>query len=145
MKGMIQAVKVIATDSMAAAPVGDVTMTLRDYSFTLSRPLTAGRRRIEVRNEAAQDHEIELIRLGPGKTAADLLDWLKDEQGPPPGLPLGGVSPLDSRAVAWFEVDLAAGKYLLLCFVPDEDDGKSHLSHGMIQELEVASALSARE
>jgi len=145
MKGMIRQVTVVETARPADVPVGEVTMTLHDYSFTLSQPLTAGKRLIEVRNEAVQDHEIELVRLAPGKTAQDVLAWLKDEQGPPPGLPLGGVAPLATREVSWFEAELEEGKYVLICFLPDQKDGKSHFMHGMVQEIEVGSAVSSRE
>jgi hypothetical protein len=129
----------------ADVPVGDVTMTLHDYSFTLSDPLRAGTRIIEVRNEAAQDHEIELIRLAPGRTAQDVLAWLKDEKGPLPGVPLGGVAPLDPRGVSWFQADLEPGRYMLICFVPDERSGRAHFTHGMLREVDVGSAVSSRE
>ena len=144
MKGMIHEVTVVETGRSAHSPVGDVTMTLHDYSFALSQPLVAGTHTIEVRNEAAQNHEIELIQLAPGKTAADVVAWLKDEQGPLPGRPIGGVAPLASREVAWFRADFEPGRYLLICFVPDEKDGKSHFMHGMMQELEVPRAKVSR-
>jgi hypothetical protein len=145
MKGMIRKVAVVETERPADVPVGDVAMTLHDYSFTLSDPLRAGTRIIEVRNEAAQDHEIELIRLAPGRTAQDVLAWLKDEEGPPPGVPLGGVAPLEPRGVSWFQPDLEPGRYMLICFVPDEKSCRAHFTHGMLREIDVGSAVSSRE
>jgi uncharacterized cupredoxin-like copper-binding protein len=64
--------------------------------------------------------------------------------GSPPGLPLGGVAPLARGEVAWFEVDLQPGKYALICFLPDAKNGKAHYEHGMVQEIDVGSAMSAR-
>lgn len=138
MKGMMRPLTVLPATAPAATPRGDVTMTLHDYSFTLSGTLAAGRRTIEVRNGGPQPHEIELIQLAPGKTAADMLAWLRQSEGPPPGLPLGGVSPLARGSTAWFEADLVPGRYALICFVPDAKDGKAHFEHGMVQEIEVA-------
>jgi hypothetical protein len=143
-KGMIRPLTVVPADRPEAPPAADVTMTLHDYTFTLSRPLTAGLRTIEVSNEGAQAHEIELVQLAPGKSARDVLAWLHTPDGAPPGLPLGGVAPLSVQGVAWFEVDLAAGRYALICFLPDSKDRKPHFEHGMVQEIEVGAAMSAR-
>lgn len=144
MKGMVRKLTVVKGAKPAAAPVGDVTMTLHDFSFTLSRPLAAGKHLIEVRNNGSQPHEIELVQLAPGRTAQEVLAWVHKPEGPPPGLPLGGVAPLARGGVNWVEVDLDPGKYALICFLPDAKDGKPHFTHGMMQEIEVANSLSAR-
>jgi hypothetical protein len=144
MKGMIRRLTVVKAAKPAADPVGDVTMTLHDYSFTLSRSITAGHRLIEVRNNGAQPHEVELAQLAPGKTVQDLLTWLHTREGPPPGVPLGGVAPLVKGGVNWFEADLEPGKYALICFAPDRTDGKPHYQHGMVQEIEVTGEVSSR-
>lgn len=94
-------------------------MTLRDYNFTLSAPLTAGRRVIEVRNYGRQPHEIELVRLAPGKSAEDVVRWIEKPEGAAPGLPLGGVSPLAGSGRSQFTADLEPGRYALICFLPD--------------------------
>jgi hypothetical protein len=137
MKGMIRPLTVVRAASRAELPDADVQLTLRDYSFTLSQRLTPGRHRIEVRNAANQSHEIELVKLLPGKTTQDLLSWLEKMQGAPVGMAVGGVSPLAPASQSMFTVDLSPGKYVLLCFLPDARDHKSHLSHGMVQEIEV--------
>ncbi len=147
MKGMIRSLTVIPGADAAAAPRADITMSLRDYSFELSGQVTPGRRVIEVRNDGAQTHEVELVRLAPGKSVHDVLAWVEKPASPPPGMPLGGVSPLARGGVASFEVELPPGHYGMICFLPDIKDGKPHHQHGMIQEFEVpgsASGVSAR-
>ncbi|MGH2708938.1 MAG: hypothetical protein ACRDJK_11670, partial [Actinomycetota bacterium] len=139
MKGMIRQLTVVETDAPAAAPAGDVTMTLDDYRFTLSRPLAAGRQLIEVRNVGGQSHEVELIKLAPGKNAMDVLAWVEKPVGPPAGFAIGGVSPLARGGVSWFDVVLEPGRYGLLCFLPDAKDGKPHFEHGMANQTKVAS------
>lgn len=89
-------------------------------------------------------HEIELVKLLPGKSIQDLLHWLEKMQGEPVGLALGGVSPLAPAGQSMFTADLSPGKYVLLCFLPDATDHKSHLSHGMVQEIEVEEQLARR-
>ena len=144
MKGMVRPLTVIEGARPAADPVGDVTMTLHDFSFTLSRPLTAGKHLIEVRNHGRQPHEIELVQLASGKTAQEVLAWVHKPEGPAPGLPLGGVAPLGRGRVNWFEVDLEPGRYALICFLPDAKDGKPHFMRGMVQEIDVTASVSAR-
>jgi hypothetical protein len=137
MKGMVRPLTVVKTGRPAPAPKGDVIMTLRDYSFFFSRPLTAGTHVIEVRNEGTQWHEFELVQLAPGKTPHDVIAFIEHGLGSPPGLPIGGVSPLMPGGVSWFHADLQPGRYALICFLPDRKDGKQHFEHGMTQEIEV--------
>ena len=56
-------------------------MTLNDYSFTTSKPITAGRHTIKIENEASQSHELVLARLAPGKKAEDLPAWVEKQVG----------------------------------------------------------------
>jgi uncharacterized cupredoxin-like copper-binding protein len=144
MKGMMRPLTVLPAPDAAGAPRADITMSLRDYSFVLSGTAAPGRRVIEVRNDGAQTHEVELVQLAPGKSVHDVLAWVEKPAGPPPGLPLGGVSPLSRGGVASFEVDLAPGRYGLICFLPDTKDGKAHHEHGMIQEFEVSGKVATR-
>jgi hypothetical protein len=143
MKGMVRPLTVVKTGRPAPAPKGDVIMTLRDYSFFFSRPLTAGTHVIEVRNEGTQWHEFELVQLAPGKTPHDVIAFIEHGIGSPPGLPIGGVSPLMPGGVSWFHADLQPGRYALICFLPDRKDGKQHFDHGMLQEIEVGEELAA--
>jgi hypothetical protein len=144
MKGMMRPLTVLPGAGSAGAPRADITMSLRDYSFVLSDTPAAGRRVIEVRNDGAQTHEVELVQLAPGKSVHDVLAWVEKPAGPPPGMPLGGVSPLGRGGVASFEVSLAPGRYGMICFLPDVTDGKAHHEHGMIQEFEVPDEVAAR-
>jgi hypothetical protein len=71
-------------------PRPDVRLVLDDYGFELSPALKAGSRVVRVENRGPQPHEVIVVRLAPGKTAADLMEWIKDEEGPPPGETFGG-------------------------------------------------------
>jgi hypothetical protein len=131
-KGMIKGLTVVpATGAMAAAPIADDSVALSDYAFTLSKPLSTGHHTFRVVNTSAQPHELELIKLAPGKSVKDLLAWLKSPNGPPPGNGLGGTTPAAAGMPIYFSADLTAGNYLLICFLPDAKDGKMHVEHGM--------------
>jgi len=140
MKGMAKQLTVTPASVRAAAatPAGDITMRLNDYSFALSTPITRGRHSIRVVNGAAQSHEVELIKLAPGKTTRDMMAWMETMVGPPPATALGGISGMARGAVESFSHDFTPGTYVLICFLPDSRDGKPHFMHGMIQTITVS-------
>ena len=127
-------------EAKGSAPV---TITLTDYDFGLSAPLVAGKQRIRVVNVAAQAHEVFLVKLGEGRTPADIVAWVEKPNGPPPGMPFGGTTGIGTGGENIVSVDLAPGEYALLCFVPDAKDGKMHVMHGMMKQVTVAPARQA--
>lgn len=139
MKGMAKPLRVTpaVVPAAARAITGDVTMTLSDYTFTVSKPITRGVHTIRVENPAAQSHEVELVKLAPGKTLQDLMSWIANPQGPPPGSAIGGIAGMQHGAVQSFTYDFVPGTYGLICFLPGPD-GRPHFMHGMMQEFTVS-------
>lgn len=137
-KGMVHPLTVTASSSAAVAPAADVDIALQDYGFSLSKGLTAGTHVIALTNTSAQPHEVELIRLAPGKTAQDMLSWIAKMQGPPPGSALGGGAAIAPGEREQFKATLEPGNYALICFIPDAKDGKPHFVHGMVHEITVS-------
>ena len=138
MKGMTRELTVTASKGTGREPSADVDVKLSDYAFTFSTPLTAGKHVVRVTNDAEQPHELTLFKLAPGKTAADVGAWGETGmKGPPPGMPMGGVTGLNKGRSASFPVTLAAGRYGLVCFFPDAKDGKPHFAHGMAQDITI--------
>ena len=137
-KGMIQPFTVVAGQAgpTAAAPSADETITLTDYAFDLSTPLTAGKHTFAVKNMGSQPHEVELVRLAPGKTIENLLAWMTKPAGPPPASLVGGVSGFQG-VENYFTADVTSGTYGLICFLPDVKDGKPHFMHGMTKTVTV--------
>lgn len=117
-------------------PAASVVIRLVDYAFHMSAPLTAGRHMIRVNNAGTEPHEVGLIKLAPGKTIQDFETWMQNPQGQLPANSAGGISSLAANTEAFFEVDLTAGDYLLLCFVT-APDGRPHTEHGMIQHFRI--------
>jgi hypothetical protein len=139
-KGMSRALKVVGPSPAAAPePEADIIVTLVDYDFQLSKPLTAGKHTIRVDNAGQQPHEIAIVRLHSGKKPADFTAWGMKPIGPPPGTIHGGLSGIMPGSHSFIEVDLPPGEYGLLCFLPDAKDGKPHFEHGMAKRTTVAS------
>ena len=139
MKGMAQPFQVTGDAGHADLPAAQDTIRLVDYAFELSRPLTAGHHRILVVNGGPQTHELVLLRMTPGKTVKDFGDWVDaGMKGPPPAMPMGGVAAMANGERSEISVDLPAGEYGFVCFVPDAHDGKYHLTHGMGENFQVS-------
>jgi plastocyanin len=126
------------TGAGPGVPTPDVRVALVDYGYDLSPMPAAGRRTFRVENRAEQPHEVLVVRLAPGKTVADVMQWVAGAPvGPPPAEPVGGVTSLTKGRVATFTATLTPGRYALLCYVPDARDHKPHVMHGMTREIEV--------
>ncbi|HEV2643495.1 MAG TPA: hypothetical protein VGT98_12345 [Candidatus Elarobacter sp.] len=136
-KGMARELTVTPATASGSAPVADEVVTLSDYAFAFSKPLTAGKHVFEVRNTGPQPHELELLRLAPGKTADDMLAWIGKPNGPPPGSSVGGLAPVNPGVNGYFDATLTPGNYLFICFLPDARDGKAHYAHGMSKTITV--------
>jgi len=139
MKGMVRSLKATApTRPAVAEPTADIIVKLVDFDFQLSAPLTAGRHTLRIDNAGPQPHEIALVRLNPGKEPIDFAAWGEKQEGPAPGALFGGVSGMMPGTHAFAMVDLPAGDYALLCFLPDGKDGKPHFMHGMAKKIKVS-------
>jgi hypothetical protein len=137
-KGMTRALTVtpVATtpNAVLATPTHNVTLT--EYAFTVDKPFTAGKQTVKVTNHGAEAHELEIIKMEPGKTLADFGKWMESMAGPPPGAPIGGASPLVPHRDLQFDVDLTPGHYVMVCFVAAPDK-KMHLEKGMVMEFDI--------
>jgi hypothetical protein len=143
-RGMVRPLTVTGAYRPAPLPRADMTITLVDYGFDVSRPLVAGRQVIRVRNTAAQPHELVLVRLAPGNSIGDLTTWIRQPNAPPPAVPVAGLTPIAPGVEANITVDLAPGEYGLICVIPDATDGAPHFAHGMMRQFTVGGLIAHR-
>lgn len=142
-KGMIKALTVTpaaAGAAVAAMPAADITISLHDYAFTLSTPITAGTHVFSVETQPGQPHEVEIFKLAKGKTQADLEKWMGGKMDTPPPLDavLSGVAATPAGEAVRFSADFTPGNYVMMCFLPDAKDGKPHVQHGMVQAFTIS-------
>lgn len=138
-RGMLQTVEIASgTRHESAEPVADLTLTLSEYGFRFSGPLTPGRHVIRVENAGAQAHQAFLFRLDAGRSLEEFVRWTDTgEMGPRPGHWAGGISALSPGLHAYVSADLEPGEYAVICYVGDDADGRPHYLHGMVQQLTV--------
>lgn len=133
----------------ATPPVKAVgTITMKDYGYEQPDDLKTGW--YEVVNDGPQPHELTLIKLNDGATADEAKDYIESAEttpptGPPPFTDAGGFGAIDAGGIGYVYLDLEAGNYVAMCFVPDipapgrtgTPDLKPHFTHGMWQPFTV--------
>lgn len=83
--------------------------------------------------------------INDGETIADVKgkEFFMTEGGPPSGPPPVdfeggfGTAVLDGGAKEVADVELKAGRYAFVCFIPDRAGGPPHIAKGMLQEIEI--------
>lgn len=140
-KGMVLPLQVTAATAPALpAPTTQGMVVMKEFSYALSvSALPAGRNMLAVVNEGMQPHEFGLLRLAPGKSAADVTGYFAaTPTGPPSFAAAGGLTALSPGQRGIAALDLTPGNYAAICFLPDPASGKEHLQLGMIAGLTVA-------
>lgn len=140
MKGMMKGFVVTAPAHAAVLPSTALSIRLTDYDFVIPRAITRGRHSITVTNAATLSHMLVLHRFASGYAAGkgtkEFLAWAHDPKGlPAPGEAAGGVTEMPPGATVVINEDFTPGTYVLICFVPDDKDGKPHFMHGMQKEI----------
>lgn len=122
----------------AAPPQAVVAVEMREHEFVMPETIKAGRQWWQFSNTGAATHQIGIIQLLAGKTLDDVAAWLDSEEGPPPWEDVAFWNVMSPGQQSWGELDLPAGAYLALDFLPDFDnDGAPNFSLGMVAELTV--------
>ena len=135
--GMSTPLTVTAPEApLAAEPDAEISIDLVEFAFNISATIPSGTQTVRIVNRGDQDHEAFLVRLAPDAIADDFIAFVLSE-GPPPGLPLGGIQAIASGAGGFFTADFEPGNYALICFIPDEETGTPHAFLGMVSEFTV--------
>jgi uncharacterized cupredoxin-like copper-binding protein len=138
MHGMMKPLTVTSARASGIEPTADIVWRTTDYSYEFSKPVTAGLHTIRIENVAEQSHEVIIGLLRPGKTSAQALTWLNAGQhGTPPVVAMGGASGLSKGRHQTITMNFEPGRYVLLCVMPDRNDGRPHTAHGMVKEFTV--------
>ena len=137
--GMQKALSVKGGKSaLVSEPKAGTTITLRDFQFALSQPITPGLHTIGVMNHGTQPHEVVVVQLAPGASALDFVRAVEPGgSGLPPGKPIGGLVGMETRDHAFFTAQFEPGRYGLICFFPDAATGQPHFARGMTTEFTV--------
>ena len=123
----------------------DVTFTATNFAFTGPDSIAPGVTAIRLVNNGTQDHHMILGKLAEGKTMGDLMTFLQANPSAAPDFltwhgSAGGIAPQGTNTSI---ADLAPGRYVAICFLPDPADGRMHATKGMMKEFVVAGTRGA--
>ena len=148
-KGEVRPFVVSGSAERTAGPTASVVIRLQDFSFTIDSSLRSGTHTIRVENAGVEPHDLALLKLVPGKTMEDVQAFLNPERArrpgqadqPPPPLeslvtPVAGIAAIAPGMEVFFDVNVTPGEYVVVCFAT-APDGRSHIEHGMIQQLRI--------
>jgi hypothetical protein len=126
-----------------AGEIPRVTVTAKGYGFEMPDEIPAGTVTLALRNDGAEPHHAQPARLKPGVTQEQFMARLRtDPEGAVTLLSYpGGPAAVVSAGTQEVTLDLAAGDYVMLCFVPGPD-GVPHLAKGMIKPFRVTGSPS---
>jgi uncharacterized cupredoxin-like copper-binding protein len=122
---------------------GILEVTARDFAFISEHAtVAAGRVPVQFTNEGEQPHQLQIGRLDEAMTPEQFID-LYEEHGDRASVDaltwVGGVNVMDPGETGSATVDLTEGDYLMVCYVPDDDD-TSHVMRGMVAALHVSAS-----
>jgi hypothetical protein len=107
--GMVKSFEVEG-ESDAEPPKADATVTSIERGFEAIPEVEAGRRTLELRNDASEPRDFLFGVLEPGTTLADLDRWfMQGMQGRAPFTFLGGVGDVRPGTSAYLTAELEAG------------------------------------
>lgn len=124
-KGMYSEITVAGKRVAGKLPTPDITVTEVDNAWRFSKAITAGRHILRVTNAGKEFHELKILRVLPGYTAAQSLAWKPGQ--PPMDEQFATVTVMAPGVSVTTTIDFPAGAYTLFC-VPQ-------IKHGMTEAL----------
>lgn len=133
------------TQPPAPVAIPEIKIDAADFSYTAPETISAGWTRIILTNTGTEPHHVQFLRLNDGVTVQQVEDALKQAEGPALALTqqVGGVGAIHPGGTASAVLNLPAGEYVILCFIPSPADGVAHHAKGMVKSLIVNPAKGA--
>jgi hypothetical protein len=124
----------------AAAPEAAVNVSLLDFAFSLPLELSAGEGLWQIDNKGSQWHEMVIFKIDPATTLDEMRNIVAQVNGgeEPSVEQAGFMFPISQGESTWVNMNLEAGTYLAICFLPDFASGHAHFQDGMMQVLTVS-------
>ncbi|MBF6591914.1 MAG: hypothetical protein IVW57_15500 [Ktedonobacterales bacterium] len=123
-----------------------VTITAKEYTFTMPDTLPAGQVDITLVNRGKEPHQANIARLNNGVTEQKFQTTLKNGPAAVLGLVtlVGGPNTVDPGKSQEVVLNLAQGQYVTLCFLTSSN-GKTHVEQGMIKFSKVNGPPSSNQ
>jgi uncharacterized cupredoxin-like copper-binding protein len=133
--GMLRSFEVVEDDEPAPLPDADVEVQLLDYAFDVPATIDGDATVAVTNSSQAEPHEMVVMQVDEGVTRDDIVAALHAGD-PLPGAGVGGMQAIPPGTTQLLHLDLAPGRYFVICVVP-LPDGRPHVDAGMIAEVTV--------
>ena len=104
--------------------------------------MSAGESLWQINNNGSQWHEMVVFKIDPETTLHEMHELAaqmsSDEEPSVEVVPAGFLFPIGQGESAWVNMNLEAGTYLAICFLPDFASGHAHFQDGMMQVITVS-------
>jgi len=129
---------VASTEAEATPPAAAVTVEMREHAFIMPTEIKAGAQWWQFTNTGENVHQAGIVKLAEGKTLDDAIAWNETGEGPEPFEWVEFWNVMSPGVTSWGELDLPAGAYWVLDFLPDPArEGQSNMALGMATEIVV--------
>ncbi len=127
------------TYKVMANPLPEIKIDASDFAYTAPDVVNAGWVRVSLTNSGQEPHHVQFMRLNDGVSMEQFGEALKQGEGPAMALvsQVGGVGAVAPGGSAQAVINLSAGEYVILCFIPSADDHAPHFAKGMMTKLTV--------
>lgn len=127
------------------AGVTALTVEATEYKYILDKTkITAGQQAFAFSNAGSQFHELRLLKVDATTPAQQIVDdalAVTDPSNLPADIEAdvgaGYAAPGAPASNIVFAEPLAAGRYIMICFIPDQTDNVPHAGHGMFSEITI--------
>ena len=117
-------------------PAATVAVEMKEYEFVIPAEIKAGKQWWQFTNSGQNLHQAIIVKLAEGKTVDDVIAWNDTQEGPEPFTLVAFWNVMSPGVKSWGELDLPAGTYWLLDFLPDPSkDGMPNAAQGMAKEI----------
>lgn len=140
-EGGIAKFEVTGEATESELPSTDATIVASEYKFETTG-LKAGANTVTFDNAGEELHHAIAAPIAEGKSIADVKKFFMSDgrpSGPPPVDFEGaaGTAILDGGVKEVTDLELKAGRYAFVCFIPDRAGGPPHFVKGMLQEVKI--------
>lgn len=138
--GTVAAFEVTAPETVPPPPRAPARVQAIDFSFKVSG-LRPGRNSVDFDNAGREPHHAFFTPIRPGRSLEDVKRFFAraTSTGPPPvdAEATRETAILEGRERQVTELNFAAGRYAVICFVRNRAGGPPHIDLGMINEVTV--------
>jgi hypothetical protein len=119
---------------------GTITLAPGDQPTFEMPPGFNGKGTYAVTNEGTQVYDAAFYKLADGRTQDDVVNYFSSgASGPSPVTGAGGVTALAPGATVTTELNLTAGSYVVMSFLPDTNNNLTpHYVEGMITTINIS-------